>query len=331
MQGGNPNIIGSFTSTGADVILNVPQGVDWIFVANQTQLAANQTTAVGVKYYWQSTMAAGSMNATFKSNAANAANLEQYITSGGFTPVNTSLRTPGTSVALTAVSTASTPLVSTGDTSQLTANSSVVRLYNVTSAQQLGGFDFTIGTVVASTSFTLKYMAQLSVAGTTGTYRVIPYDPLFYPPYRYITAITQATQAVVTMSVTHGYQVGQEVRLNVPSAYGMVEMDTLTGTIQAIDTVNNTITLDINSTAFTAFAFPLTGAVPFAPAIVTPVGANTAVILSNSGNILNDSMYNTGLIGIRLSGGAGHPAGASSDVIHWFAGTAQAYTNNNGY
>lgn len=321
---------GRFTSDGTTKTLQIRSDLDWMMVYNTTIGAASQTTAVGVKYYWQRGFPAGAKWTTFKSNAANAANLEQYLTSNGFTLVDSSVQTPGVlNATITAVSNAAIPVVTNTGTNGLAAGD-VVRIINVASAQQLGGYDFTVGyNTLSTTTFSLDYMAQI-VAGTTGSWRKINFNPLYYPRRRFITKITQAAQAVITMSVTHGYTVGQLVRFVVPAAFGMVEMNGLQGTIVAINTTTtsgNTITVDIDSSAFTAFAFPLSAAVPFSPALVVPVGEDSAEALSADVNTLDDATINTGYIGITLTGGANNPGGASNDVLYWVAGKSFSVDN----
>lgn len=321
---------GRFTATGSAVTLQLRSDVDWMAVYNVTVGAASQTTAVGVKYYWQRGFPAGAKWSTLKSNAANAANLEQYITSNGFTLVDSSVQTPGVlNATITAISNASIPVVSNSGTNGLSAGD-VVRLINVAGGQQLGGFDFTVGYNTLTTgTFSLDYMSQI-VAATTGSWRKINFDPIFYPRRRYITKISQAAQAVVTLSVTHGYKVGQEVRMVVPAAYGMVEMDGILATIVAVNTTTtsgNTITINVDSSAFTAFAWPLTAAVPFTAAETVPVGEDTAQALSSAVDILSDATLNTGYIGMILAGGASNPGGAASDVVYWVAGKSFSVDN----
>jgi hypothetical protein len=223
--------------------------------------------------------------------------------------------------------------VATGNTAGL-ADGDIVRLYNVTGGLQLNGLDFTIDTIIANTSFELAYMAQIVLTGA-GTFRKIPYNPIYYPRARYISSITQAAQAVVQLTVTHGYKVGQVVRFIVPSvagsavSYGMTEMNNLQGTILAIDLVNNTITVDIDSSGFTAFAFPTTAlaASGFTPAQVVPIGQNTAESLDAGVDILTDATVNEALVGIQLIAGAFSPAGQAADVIYWVAGKSFSISN----
>lgn len=310
---------GRFTSTGAAKNLVLRNDVDWIEVINITQMAAQQNPGRGVQFFWQRGMAQGSAIEIKKANAADTLN-GVVVASGGFTLIDTSNQAPGAlDATVAAVSNANPPVVTVADTTGLSVGD-VVRMIDVAGAQQLGGIDFTIGNgTFTGTTFSLDYMTQI-VAGTTGSFRRIPYNPIFYPPHRFISSITQAQQAVVLLTVDHEFTVGQQVRFVVPEEYGMVEMNGLSGTIVAVDTVTtNTITVDIDTTAFTAFAFPLTGDYPFSPALVVPIGEAAK---SPYENLLDDARRNIAYIGIQLAGGAQSPAGSAGDVIYWRAGSS---------
>jgi len=323
---------GMFVSNGANVYLSLVSGVDWIRVRNLTQAAAAQTTATGVEFFWQFGMAQNSEYTYLKSNAAGAANLIAYTTAGGFQYFNNTINNPGTLVStITAISSAAIPVVTNTGTNGLIPGS-VVRLINIVGGQQLGGIDFTVGyNTLSATTFSLDYMAQI-VAATTGSWRVIPYNPYFYPSKRVITSITKATQAVITFSVLHTYQEGQAIRITVPAAFGMVEMNNILATIVAVNDATtgagaNSITVNVDSTSFTTFAWPTTGLLSaFTPALAIPVGEDTADALLQGVNILSDATLNEGAIGMILTGGAGFPGGANADVLIWEAGT---FFNNN--
>jgi hypothetical protein len=218
---------------------------------------------------------------------------------------------------LTAISNAVPPVVTTGSTATLSDND-VVRIYNVIGAQQLGGYDFSID-VLTGTTFELSYMGGI-LAGTTGNFTKVLTDPIFYPSYRYITGLTLGTSTTVAMSVSHNYTVGQKVRFKIPSGFGTTQLDGLSGTITSstvdLPTNFNIIVVDIDSSGFTPFFFPLTGAVPFSPAIVTPVGEAAEEPYSN---LLGDATENRSLIGMKMAGGINGPAGSVGDVIYWKA------------
>jgi hypothetical protein len=321
---------GRFTSTGAAKIIQLRSDVDWMWVKNETvSYAAGAGT--GAEFYWQRGMTNGRGTIYTKTAATNALAVAQIAANSGFYLVDSSVNLPGPSIALTGITNGATPVVNTGNTASLN-NGDIVRIFSTVGALQLGGLDFTIDTIVANTSFELAYMAQIANANPgAGTYRRIPYNPLYYPRNRYITNVTQAAQAVVTLSVTHGYTVGQVVRFIVPTVtaarYGMNELDGLSATIVAINTTTNTITIDLDTTGFTAFSFPLTADPGFTPAQVVPVGANTAEGISAGVDYLQDATVNTGFIGIQLQAGTGSPAGATSDVIYWVAGKSFSVDN----
>lgn len=326
---------GRFTSTGSAQILQIRSDLDWLWVKNETvSYAAGAGT--GAEFYWQRGMAQGRGTIYTKTAVTGALAVAQIAANSGFYLVDSSVNQPGPSLALTGITGANPPVVNTANTASLN-NGDVVRIFNTVGAQQLGGLDFTIDSIVAGVSFELAYMAAIANANPgAGTFRRIPYDPLFYPRRRFITKISQAAQAIVTLSVTHGYTVGQVVRFIVPvvtaTAFGMSELNGLEGTIVAVgqadaDGVTNTITVDIDTSGFTAFAFPLTTDPGFTPAQIVPVGDNTAESLLLNANILADATVNTGYIGIQLQAGTGSPAGAIGDVIYWVAGKSFSVDN----
>lgn len=311
---------GSFTSTAADVTLQLRSSVDWMRVYNLTQ-AAGATQFDGVEFYWQRGFATNNGLVYFHAAASQVISISTSATGvgagavGGFTLVDSSVQTPGAAVALTAISTANPPRVTSNGHGLVTGD--VVRLSSTTGAPQFGGLDFRINRIDAN-NFDLTYAPQLAVAATAGFWRRINFDPIYYPRRRFITAITQAASAVVTTSVDHGYTVGQNIRMNVPAIFDMIQMDGLTGTITAVTA--STFTINIDSTAFTAFAFPVAAEIPFTPAEAVPFGEDTAQALSSAVDILGDATLNTGYIGMILAAGAASPAGTNGDSIYWVAG-----------
>lgn len=319
---------GYFSSDGTDKIIEMRSDVDWVKVVNLTNIAAS-TQWAGTEWFWQRGMANDDAVTNFHATASQIISTSTCAvgyngaTYHGITLLNSSDDPVGAiNAGITAVTAAATPLVELASTTGLAAGD-IVRMINIVGGQQLGGIDFTIGTITTDTSFELSYMAQI-VAGTTGSLRKISFDPLYYPRKRFVSAVTAAASAVVTLTVTHGYTIGQKVRFSVPAAYGMTQLDGLQGTITAISTVNNTVTVDINSAAFTAFAFPLTAAAPFTQALMMPIGEGAEIV---AGKVpLDDATYNTGYIGFKLGTSAtagialGSAGGTTDDAIKWMAG-----------
>lgn len=310
---------GSFTSDGAAKEIALRSDFDVFRVWNRTQSATTQATGRGCKFEWQRGQADGEAFMFTKQNAANALDLE-VVTSGGFTRVDQSSQVLGAAQATSGTDvTAANPAVvtvtghgySTGDR---------VRIYGTTGMLQIAGYDFTI-TRVDANSFQLPYLdaSGFAAVATAGFVRKVPNNPIYAPQANRITGITAANPMVVTLAVTHGLSVGEKVRVKVSSDYGMVEANDLIGEITAVSTANNTVTLDIDSSGFTAFAFP-TSAVAAAgvtPAHIVPVG--------DAASTLAGSMDNTAQIVMELGAGADGPAGSTSDVIYWEA-LASGYT-----
>lgn len=326
---------GRFTADGEAKIIAIRSDLDWMWVINETvSYAAGAGT--GAEFYWQRGMAQGRGMVYTKTAVTGALAVAQITANSGFYLVDTSVNIPGPSLALTGITNGNPPVVNTANTASL-SDGDIVRIFSTVGAQQLRGIDFTIDDLTPGVSFELAFMSAIISANPgAGTFRRIPYNPLYYPSTRFITKITQATQAVISMSVVHEYTIGQVVRLIVPtitaSTYGMTELNGLQATIVDIDQPDadgemNTITVDIDTTGFTAFAFPLTAAPGFTPAQVVPMGENTAEAIQAGVNILGDSTENTGLIGIQLTAGASSPAGIEGDVIYWVAGKSFSVDN----
>lgn len=311
---------GRFTSDGSVKRLAIRSDVDWIEVINYTVADANQTTAIGVQYYWQRGMAAGTGIEYKKSNAANAANLTDAMASGGFTLLDTSDETPGAELTGTTITKADPPVCTI--TSHGFSTGDRVRIYSSDEMDQINGLEFHVTSTGANT-FTLTYLDTNTgnfTASTEFKARKIPNPPAYLPQRNVIASITQASSAVVEFLTTHNYSVGDVLRFNVPSVWGMVEINGLQGKITAVSTANNTVTVNVDSSAFTAFAWPAATSAPLTHASTVPVG-------DNSTNSLADAIDNTALIGIELGSGADGPAGQNNDVVYWRAGKSFSVSN----
>lgn len=305
---------GFFTANGAAVTLNVRSGVDWVEIINFTQIQA-AAADTGYKFEWQLGMPNGIGIESQSNGASTAVNLVPTA-ANNFVLIDSSLNPNGPAVVVAGSTNATRPVV-TANIAGL-SDGDVVRLINVPGQLNLSGYDFSIDAVGGGTFRIANTLANApGAAGTGGFYRRIAFDPIFYPRHRSIVNISQAAQAVVTTSVDHGYTVGQELRMRVPAAFGMIEMDNLEVDVVAITA--ETFTINVDSTGFTAFHFPLAAAIPFTPALVVPIGEE-ANALNSDPNLLNDATVNTAFIGIKLAAGQDSPAGQNGDLIFWKVG-----------
>ena len=329
---------GTFVSTGAPVALPLATGVDYFEVINETimNLGAGTANGQGVQFMWRPGMAQGLGLQWVRAAATDAMTVLPIVAGNGFFTYDSSVNTPYAPVALTGITNAATPVVNTGSTAGLRANESVVRIYGTVGAQQLRGVDFTVGTV-NNASFTLAHMQAIVNANPgAGTYAIVPYNPMFYPPIRTITkmqshAVLPACPVgctVVTFSVTHNYVVGQKLTFHMPRitavAFGMPWLENYTATIVGIgvnDGVGtNTVTVDVDTTGFT-FAWPLTAdaAATFTPAHVVPAGFNTTTAVASHVDLIANRTRNMAEKGLYLMAGVNSPAGSNGDIITWRA------------
>jgi len=310
---------GRFTFDGVEELLVLPGGVDWVELVNYSVAdAAGAGEVVGG--YWQRGMDDDAGIQWIKLGADDSTEID-VTAADGFTEIVTA-PVPQLGALNNTVTRVNGALVSLGATAGL-QEGGIVRFVNITGAQQLGGIDFEIDTIVPNVSFNLSFAAAVADTGVQVAQTLYPVnvEGQFYPRRRFISAITQAANAVVTLTVSHAYEVGQTVRFLVPAAYGMTQMNNLLGTITAVDNALNTITVDIDSQAFTAFAFPLTAAVPFTPAQVIPVGMDSS---EDYVNLLPGELENEGYRGILCRP---EVVGLVGDVVYWRAGVSESVDN----
>lgn len=310
---------GVFTADGNPKYIVLRSDVDWMTVLNWTEAVATNN-GHGFRYFWQRSMANGLGIVEYHPAADHTMAINATAAGAGFYLVDTSDTTPSAAVAITGASNAAASQITTGSTAGL-ADGDIVRLSGVTAAESLGGWDFAITSLVANTSFDMAYaMANAAgAAGTAGFWRKIPYDPIFYPRWRYIINITAANPAVITTSVPHGYTVGQKIRVSLPDAdFGMTQIHNKEVIVTAVTA--STITTDLDASGYTAFAFALPAARPFTMPRVVPIGIDTGTAITGAVDLLADGTYNTAYIGMKLMAGVLSPAGSNGDVIKWIAG-----------
>lgn len=320
---------GSFTSAGVGVKIPMPSSPDYMEVFNLTKLAAANPNAVTISRWFGPKFGVGASAADGGvKTVKTTADLTSTYSSGGFTYVqNIPYIEAQNAAAITAITAASPAVVS--QASHGYSAGDIIQFYGTTGMLQISGMNFQISTVNAN-DYTLIGLraAGFAAPATAGYTRRISKMLAVDPQYLYVTEITKATQAVVRTSVDPSlyYVVGMKVHFSIPYSFGMYEMNQLTGTIVAVSSANYTMTVDIDSSAFTTFAFPASTSSPTATlfATVSPAGASTKfdpVSNVQTGYDFQYQPFRTGQFTpyMYLSGGANSPAGAASDVIDWVA------------
>lgn len=325
---------GSFTSSGAGQKINLPSSADYFKFENITQMGVNGTTCVAGEWYG-SKFGAGATAANdgirWRKAGSHAILIDTFATStatNGFTYVTSSPVVEAQAAnAITAITAASPAVVTQTNTY---ADGDILQLYGTTGMLQIAGMNFQISST-SGAGYTLIGLraAGFAAPGTAGFTRRISKFNAVEPEFLFVTEITKATSAVVRTSVdpTQHYVVGMLVRFSIPYSFGMTQMNGLTGKITALSAANYTMTVDIDSTAFTTFAFPASTSSPTAQlfATVAPAGARTQfdpVTLVQTGYDFQVQPFRTGQFTPYMylgGGGAGNATGAANDVINWTA------------
>ena len=228
----------------------------------------------------------------------------------------------------------------------------IVRIYNVTSAPQLGGLTMTV-TAVNTNDFTTLLDTTNALTSVFSVYKVgssyLPSRSLYFPENRVVAKITLANPMVVTTLVAQNYAIGDVVTFQIPTAYGMQQLNApntgipLEFTISAVNNAVGTQTVtfaNTNSTAYTALASLAASAYPNGFPVMIPRGeGNTNNFLNGSpaptplpyGNqdVLSFARQNLGFNGILIGAGDGTAAsssggliGSTADVWLWTAFTS---------
>lgn len=91
----------------------------------------------------------------------------------------------------------------------------------------------------------------------------------FFPRFRYVSDITNEQYAVVTFTDAHDFLVNEIVSFRVSKPYGMAEINEQRAKVLEIG--DFTITIDIDTTFYTSFIYPVSG--QNTPPVCVPVGS----------------------------------------------------------
>jgi len=333
---------GTFTAT-----LNTPVSINLqsqdppdYFVARN--LGSSSSTGWGelndaqaIEWFWYRSMGQGVARGIVQtSDGTNPAMVARLISADGITTYDTANPPTFAGLATTAITAADPAVVTMAETGTISVGD-IVRLTGTTGMLQIAGYDAQVEAVTNDTSISLMLNAATFAApATAGTVtKIIPNR--MYPRWRFINSISQAAQAVVTFTVNHDFTPGEIVSFRVPSEFGMEEINNVPSRVLSVtnSSTASSITIDLDTSGFTAFAFP-TSAIADAgvsPAVcvpssagVVPDSSNTSIAQQPPGTNLRAAFDNRNTRVINL-GASLFTDGNTGDVWSWQAFKFDSY------
>lgn len=327
-------------ATAVNQIIPLPSSVDYFKTYNYTKAIANAPTGAFMGEWFGGGITASNDGIRWGKAGSTAVIVDNFQNassnpSGGFTYV-TSFPAPQAALTGTTITNASPAVASVTNTY---SNGDQVIIYNSTGALMYSGMSFTISSVSGS-GFSLLGLNTPGSAATAFTVRrinaALPVAPQFY----YVTAVTQATNAQVTTSQANTYVVGQKVEFTVPSSFGMVQLNNFNQAsskppiiTSIVDAYNFKINVD--TTNYTAFAFPASSTSPTGPLFATVAPAGQSATRNPVTNVqvgydfqavpFHSSLF---LPYMLVAAGQYSPGGQAGDTVIWQAMKCETGTIN---
>jgi hypothetical protein len=270
---------GQVLSAGGATQVILPFTPSRIEITNQTSAFSGSGVT---KAWWSSVMgqdAAALTTLTAFSFATTpavslSANVDSFITSGGFTTMQAALALQYGPVVNISTVTAAAPAVVTTASAHGLVTGDVVVLQNLyqsatTGMAQICGVPFSVN-VTSSTSFEVLWDTSQSnftaynsaTASQQATVKKVLYPALYAPGVAFINDISPGSTTAVICTSPHNFVVGQQVAFRIPQAFGTTQLNSLPNPVipgspvygYVISLQGSTgFTVNINSTGYTAF------------------------------------------------------------------------------
>lgn len=267
---------GSFTSTGAAKVINLPFQPDAVEMWNYSASATPADN--GVQHaYWDINMGQGfAIEQVFVLDSDVTPLVltgDVVIANGISTFAAGQLLQYGADQAVTTITKANPAVVTSTSAHGLKSGDVVIfnNLYQTTTTgmQQIAGIPFTV-TVTAPTTFTIPWNTNQSeftaydtaTATSDANFKKVLYPYLYAPGANIISAITTGTTTTIDTTSAHNLVVGQEVAFHIPTRWGTTQLNSLPNTTTPGSPIYgyvvsvtdyNTVVVNINSTGYTAF------------------------------------------------------------------------------
>ncbi len=302
---------GSFTSTGAAQVINLPFKPSYVSFTNYTNAFTAPAASQVVKAEWYASMGQGfAVQSVY--DATPDLVMDAVIANGISTFEAGQLLQYGPTLAISGITKASAGVVTTTTNHNLKSGD-VVQFQGLfqsstTGMPQINGLSFTV-TVTGATTFSIPWNTNqsnytaLSGSPAGATVKKVLYPYLYFPGQTFISAITTGTTTTIDTTDAHNFVVGQQVAFRVPTQWGMTQLNSLPNVttpgspiyayVIAV-TDYNTVVVNVDSSAYTAFNSNQTVAsVPGLsyPQIVAVGDVNTGGVQVSAGSALYPPPY----------------------------------------
>lgn len=343
---------GSFTNVASTpFFIPLQQHISYFKLVNASKLASYTSARItNAEYFDYMTNGIAFVDAptTITGPLNVSAVIRTQLAQNGFTVINAANQALGAVVSGASFTPGTTTVFTAAGHGYLVGDN--VRIYNLPTAPQLGGLLMTV-TAVTTNTFTTLLNSSNALTSTFSVQKVgnvnLPSRSLYYPQNRAIAAVTLANPMVVTTLVQQNYQVGDVVRFQIPTVFGMQQLVSgpnglpVQFTVSAVNNAVGTQTVtfaNTNSSAFTAFAWAAAANYPYGLPLMVPQGEGNTNNLTGivptplpygNQNILGFATQNLGANGILIGAGDGTAAattggliGSTVDTWYWEAHTS---------
>lgn len=335
-------------STATNFIVPLPSGADYFKMYNYTKTIANAPTGAFMGEWFGGGITASNDGIRWGKAGSTAVIVDNFQNassnpSGGFTYVTNNQVAPQAALTGTTITKAAAAVASVTNT--YSEGDSVI-IYNAVGMEQISGMTFTISSVTGS-QFTLLGLnsSAFATSATAFSVRRIAQSPQAFtepvsPTFLYVTAVTQGVNAQVTYSQKHNLVVGQKIEFSVPASYGMVQLNNYYQAqskpiivASVVDAYN--ITLNIDTTNYTAFALPASSGSPTTQLFATSAPAGQSATYNpvtgvTTGYDFSVVPFKSGLFVpcMLVTAGQYSPGGQANEVLVWEAYKMETGTIN---
>lgn len=269
---------GNFTAAGtamaaASGYVNIPFRPDFVELWNYTNINTAPAASKVTRAWWDSGLIVSNKNPTMvELYSSGSVTTFDTITAGGISTFYAGLALQyGALLGVTAITKATQAVVTTASAHGYNIGDTVI-LQNVAIGTSndmilLNDVPFTIVAVGSTTQFTINWNTSTSnytalTAQTVPTVMKVLYPFLYLPQDNVISGITLGATTIVTTTMYHNFEPGQEVAFRIPAQWGTTQLNSLPNNIipgspiygYVISVTDNwTFVVNINSTSYTAF------------------------------------------------------------------------------